>query len=83
VTFAARLTLFCFLLPVTTAFGLDFACLTMTLWVVWSKNFAIVMLHAVSHGLHVDCDVSDDGLRVRIIYVDDLISTASHAADKR
>jgi len=32
---------------------------------------------AVSHGLHVDCNVSDDGFRVRNIYVDDLISTAS------
>ena len=50
-----------------------------------TKNFVIMrhLLHAVGHGLHVDCNVSDDGFRVRNIYLDDLISTASHAADKR
>jgi len=35
-----------------------------------------------SNGLHVDCNVSDDGFRVRNFYVDDLISTASHLAKK-
>ena len=40
-------------------------------------------LHAVSHGLHVDCNVSDDGFRVRNIHVDDLISTASLVTNKK
>jgi len=41
------------------------------------------LLHAVSYGLRVDCNVSDDGFRVRNMYVDDLISTASPVAIRK
>jgi len=42
------------------------------------------LLHVVSHGLYnVDCNVSDDGFRVRNIHAGDLISTASTLANKK
>ena len=47
-----------------------------------SRLRAQKLLHAVSHGLHVDCNVSDDGFPVHNYYVDGLIITASTPANK-